>query len=568
MAYLLMDTGLDAPGDTGRQPMATFRRAFGRGSRIARTANRLLSTGVAKVLMLAGLAAPASAAARPAAPPAPQRAALAAVAAVAPGTYTGLGFDTCAAPSQAAMTAWLQSPYRAIGIYIGGIGRGCPTQTNLTPTWVQNQQAAGWHLVPIYVGLQAPCLATSKPKIDPAMAGPQGRASADDAVSQAASLGLPAGSMIVYDMEAYTPGDVACRSAVLTFTSAWNARLHERGYYSGFYSSMNSGVADQVAAYYSPGGYVKPDYLDFARWDGVVTVDDPAIPATYWAPHRRMKQYQGDHLETWGGVTINIDNDYLDFGPVPATPFGDFAVNGWSDLMGRQTSNGALNLYPGNGTLTGPVLAGTGWGGMDVIIRHGDFTGDGFEDVITRVKSNGDLLLYPGTGSGLTYGPRIGIGWNIMREINLIGDFDRDGRNDLVAIESATGRLLLYPGRGNSIVGPVQIGTGWNGMDELTGTGDFNRDGYVDLAARERATGNLLLFLGSASGLTYGPGLGTGWNGFRDIVSIGDFDRDGYNDLMAIEQATGNLYLYTGNGTGLTNKIRIGIGWGGIQPLF
>jgi len=550
--------------DTGE---ATTMATFQRGAKTARTANRLVSTGIAAALMLAGLAAPASAAARPTAPPAQQRAAQAA--AVAPGTYTGLGFDTCAAPSQAAMTAWLQSPYRAIGIYIGGIGRGCPNQTNLTPSWVQNQQAAGWHLVPLYVGLQAPCLATSKPKIDPAMAVQQGRASADDAVSQATNLGLPAGSMIVYDMEAYTPGDAACRSAVLTFTSAWNARLHERGYYSGFYSSMNSGVADQVAAYYLGGGYVKPDYLDFARWDGVVTVDDPAIPATYWSPHRRMKQYQGDHLETWGGVTINIDNDYLDFGPVPATPIGDFAVNGWSDLMGRQTSNGALNLYPGNGTLTGPVAAGSGWGGMNAIIRHGDFTGDGYEDVIARVGSTGDLLLYPGTGSGLTYGPRLGIGWNSVRELTAVGDFDRDGYKDLLGVQTATGRLLLYPGRGSGLVGTVvQIATGWNSLDELTGTGDFNRDGYVDLAARERATGNLLLFLGSASGLSQGPQLGTGWNGFRDIVNIGDFDRDGYVDLMAIEQATGNLYLYTGNGTGLTNKIRIGIGWGGIQPLF
>ena len=31
-----------------------------------------------------------------------------------------------------------------------------------------------------------------------------------------------------------------------------------------------------------------------------------------WQPHGRVKQYQGGHDETWGGVRINIDRNYLD----------------------------------------------------------------------------------------------------------------------------------------------------------------------------------------------------------------------------------------------------------------
>lgn len=34
--------------------------------------------------------------------------------------FTGNGFDTCEAPSQAVMEAWLESPYRAVGVYFGG----------------------------------------------------------------------------------------------------------------------------------------------------------------------------------------------------------------------------------------------------------------------------------------------------------------------------------------------------------------------------------------------------------------------------------------------------------------
>ena len=52
---------------------------------------------------------------------------------VQPGTFAGYAFDACTAPSNEAMVAWkAASPYRAIGIYFGGVNRGC-TQANLTP---------------------------------------------------------------------------------------------------------------------------------------------------------------------------------------------------------------------------------------------------------------------------------------------------------------------------------------------------------------------------------------------------------------------------------------------------
>ena len=69
--------------------------------------------------------------------------------------FTGLGFDACTAPSSKTMAAWGASPYRAVGVYIGGVNRAC-SQPNLTASWVSAQTVAGWHLIPTYVGLQAP----------------------------------------------------------------------------------------------------------------------------------------------------------------------------------------------------------------------------------------------------------------------------------------------------------------------------------------------------------------------------------------------------------------------------
>ncbi|WP_088959783.1 DUF1906 domain-containing protein [Micromonospora purpureochromogenes] len=275
-------------------------------SGLRRAARRLLTAAVAGMLLATAAVTGASAPARAAGYTGPH-----------PGTFTGLGFDTCTAPSDAEMTAWLQSPYRAVGIYIGGVNRGC-AQPNLTRTWVANQQAAGWRFFPLYVGLQAPCSDFLR-RIDPARASYQGWEAANDAAASARSLGLAAWSTIILDMEHYEAGDAACSAAVNAFVSAWTTRLHQSSFFSGYYTNVSSaGLTDQLAAYSRP-GYHRPDILDFARWNGEQTVSDPALPSTYWAPKRRMKQYQGDHDETWGGVQMNIDSNYLDLAQ-PAYP--------------------------------------------------------------------------------------------------------------------------------------------------------------------------------------------------------------------------------------------------------
>src|SRR5207244_4091336 len=81
--------------------------------------------------------------------------------------YTGAGFDTCSAPRLATMQSWLASPYRAVGVYVGGTNRACP-DGNLSAAWAANVIASGWNLLPLYVGLQAPCVQqTGLALIDP-----------------------------------------------------------------------------------------------------------------------------------------------------------------------------------------------------------------------------------------------------------------------------------------------------------------------------------------------------------------------------------------------------------------
>ena len=155
----------------------------------------------------------------------PREHALPRAASVGGSVFTGLGFDTCSAPSTKAMAAWAESPFRGVGIYIGGENSAC-SQPNLSASWVSAQTTAGWHLIPTYVGLQATTSSCSScAKMTTAAAATQGAAAAEDAVTEATAIGIGTGSPIYFDMEAYTPSTSAT-NAVLTFLEAWTEKLH------------------------------------------------------------------------------------------------------------------------------------------------------------------------------------------------------------------------------------------------------------------------------------------------------------------------------------------------------
>lgn len=240
--------------------------------------------------------------------------------------FTGLGFDACTAPSSRSMTAWKSSPYRAVGVYIGGINRAC-SQPNLTPEWVAAQTAAGWHLIPTYVGLQAPTSSCSScGKLSASQATAQGAAAAVDAVEEAGAVAMGPGSPIYFDMESYSRTSSAT-AATLAFLEAWTNKLHALGYLSGVYSSSASGIADLADQIGS--GYELPDHLWIANWNGAQNTADPNVPASAWTPHRRIHQYAGGHNETYDGVTINIDNNYVD-----GTTVGEATLAGGDDPVG------------------------------------------------------------------------------------------------------------------------------------------------------------------------------------------------------------------------------------------
>jgi hypothetical protein len=248
---------------------------------------------------------------------------------VTPGSFRGYGFDQCLAPSQRSMDKWLDhSPFLAVGIYISGASRACRSQPNLTPTWVSTQLRNGWRLLPITLGPQAPCNPRfprygRDHRIDNdrgpggnfGKAVAQGVKEAGRAVAAAQKLGIAAGSTLWYDLEGFDQTNHRCTHASLAFLSGWTKGIHQHHYVSGVYSSAGSGIwALDRARVDNPTAYQLPDRIWIARWDGKANTSTSYIRSDGWRPGGRMKQYLGGHNETWGGVTINIDRNFLDLG--------------------------------------------------------------------------------------------------------------------------------------------------------------------------------------------------------------------------------------------------------------
>ncbi|XDV61667.1 DUF1906 domain-containing protein [Streptomyces sp. R33] len=228
-----------------------------------------------------------------------------------PSLYAGRVFDTCTAPSLTAMKAWRSDQfYGGAAVYIGGKNRGC-AQPQLTASWVKSVDAAGWKLVPLYVGAQPPCQTGSNPeRFTTADAAAVGTANGSDAVAKASALGMKPGSALYLDMEPFNLSDAPCLDAVLTYVRAWDKAVRTQRYWPGMYGFTSSSAAAVANA---SDRRDLPAILWYALWDkNETTTDDWRWDPNLYTGHRRAHQYAANSTETRGGVTLTVDRSTWD----------------------------------------------------------------------------------------------------------------------------------------------------------------------------------------------------------------------------------------------------------------
>ena len=403
----------------------------------------------------------------------------------------GQGFDKCEIPTLAQLQTWMDSsPYRAVNLYIGGSSRAC-SNSALTSIYLETLHHQGWKFIPTWVGPQAPCTGySSRMSSDATTAYNQGINEANLAVEKLADLGLTypdkTGSVVYYDIEYYGT-DTACRNAVNAFMNGWVSQIRTRGNLAGVYGSTlcNTGLSDFLTI------TNVPDVVWPARWyhniytgfyDPIATVWDlgSCIPNTVWADHQRIRQYEGDHNETWGGLTLEIDSNAID-GVVAVSVLDPAKISFQEIASGLSNPVFITNAGDGSGRIF--ILERSG---RIRIFKNGILFPTPFLDIQSIVKSTGgeqgllSLAFHPSYGSnGKFYvvytAPRAG---DSNGSILTLRQYSVSANPDVA--DSASGATILtieHPDQSNHNGGTLAFGYGgylyWS-----TGDGGGGGDPY------------------------------------------------------------------------------------------
>ena len=92
------------------------------------------------------------------------------------------------------------------------------------------------------------------------------------------------------------------------------------GYRSGFYSSASTGIRmlDQ-ARVAAPVAYDLPQQIWVGDWNQRHDTRSVHVARDGW-PRGRVHQYSGSHPETYGGVTLRVDSNFMDVGRGTVAP--------------------------------------------------------------------------------------------------------------------------------------------------------------------------------------------------------------------------------------------------------
>ena len=221
-------------------------------------------------------------------------------------------------------------------------------------------------------------------------------------------------------------------------------------------------------------------------------------------------------------------------------------------------------VNPGGFTLGTPIDTRADLGSANRILVAGDWDRDGYGDVITRQTANGNLVLWRGDGRGhLTRATVLAGGFGTVSRLTAVGDMTGDGYPDLIG-QPRKGVMRIYPGKGLAglkrsypVYGAISDGT-------PIGVGRWDADGAPDSLVRRGGTVTLLH--GNGPGGLHTPSkLSADLTGYDWVIGVSDLQLTGHPDLIVRQKTTGRLFVLPGTGSGLKQPVFLGGGFGGYD---
>lgn len=237
------------------------------------------------------------------------------------GISHGEGVGSCGFSTSSAQAFWSNTPYYNMELYIGGDEAACPAGASFESA----ARGQGWHFMPLWVGPQSACTGFSNViSNNTSTAYSQGLSQENDMANTMRSWGMDTtNAPVIYDLEGYNTSNGTCVAAAQSFIAGWVHDAHIAPLQvAGVYGST---CGSDLTSFASLGSNV-PQFIDGADYDGNRNTTVMAcVPSGDWVSSQRLKQYQGDHTETWNGVSVTVDSDCANG---PMYPSGDSASEG------------------------------------------------------------------------------------------------------------------------------------------------------------------------------------------------------------------------------------------------
>jgi uncharacterized protein (DUF2141 family) len=401
-------------------------------------------------------------------------------------TLAGQAFDKCEIPSLDKLQDWFNhSPYKTVNLYIGGVSRACANSA-LSGPYIHEISEQGWRFIPTWVGPQAYCTSfTNKIPKDKNSAYQKGIEEANKAVDQALSFGLTqadkSGSVIYYDLESFDTSDTACLESAKSFVSGWSYQMRLLGNVPGLYGTASN--LDFLHSASNPPDVVWLAHWIYSSYNASATVYSKYLHDSYWANHQRIRQYAGDHTETWGSTQIGgIDSNVVDgmvsditgTYPLSLVKSGNGSGTVVSTPSGINCGNFCFTNFSPNSslTLTATPATGssfTGWSSNCQVTGSNtcQVTIDGYKEITATFSLNSYELSVSkdGNGSGKVVSSPGGI------------DCGSDCVNSYLYGSIVT--LTAQPANDSTL-------TAWNGP--CTSTGEFTCEVKIELVNQVTAT--------------------------------------------------------------------------------
>jgi hypothetical protein len=234
------------------------------------------------------------------------------------------------------------------------------------------------------------------------------------------------------------------------------------------------------------------------------------------------------------------------------------------DVVSLDGSRVLASVNPGGFNLGRPIDTKADFSGMNRILVAGDWDRDGYGDVITRQTSDGALVLWRGDGKGrLARVATVGRGFGSVNKLTAVGDLTGDGYPDLIG-QPKGGTLRVYPGKGQAglkssypVYGALSSGT-------PIGVGRWDGDGAPDSLVRQGSS--LLLLHGNGPGGFHAPSkLDADLGGYDWVIGVSDLQLTGHPDLVVRQKTNGRLYVLPGTSSGVRARVYLGSGFGGYD---